>query len=174
MDAIESQGGLSEDKEGQEETSNVRMTSVAESVRYHKRAQTAEKRAEELTGELAEVKAEAGRLANELKATQTEQELARRLSAEGARDLEAAVLIARDRLSRDSKADVNGVVEQLKREKGYLFSERTAAAAAVRTSPAKESRQSGASSVERAARRAAETGSRTDLQEYMRKRRSVI
>ena len=41
---------------------------------------------------------------------------------------------------------------------------------AVRTSPAKE-RRSGAGAIERAAKKAAETGSRSDLQEYMRKRR---
>jgi hypothetical protein len=174
MDAIESQGGLSEDKVSQEEASNVRVVPIAESVRYHKRAQTAEKRAEELAGELAEARADAGRLANELKATQKEQELMQRLAAEGARDLEAAVLIAKARISRDNKADVNNVVEQLKKEKGYLFSERPATAAAVRTSPAKESRQTGASAIERAARSAAGTGSRADLQEYMRKRRSVV
>ncbi len=176
MDAIESQGGLSEDKESQEEAGNVRMAPVAESIRYHKRAQSAERRAEELESELAESKAEAERLTRELTATQKEQELIKKLAAESARDLEAAVLIAKARMGRDDKLDIGGVVEQLKKEKGYLFGQAAGsggANTALRTSPAKEQR-SGAGSLERAAKKAAGTGSRSDLQEYMRKRRSVF
>jgi predicted RNase H-like nuclease (RuvC/YqgF family) len=172
MDAIESQSGLSEDKVSQEEMGNARMAPVAESVRYHKRAQSAERRAEELESELAESRAEAERLSKELAATQKEQELIKKLADGGARDLEAAVLIAKARMGRDDKLDLSGVVEQLKKEKGYLFGQAagTSGAAAPRTSPAKEQR-SGAGSLERAARKAAVTGSRADLQEYMRKRR---
>jgi hypothetical protein len=44
---------------------------------------------------------------------------------------------------------------------------------AVRTSPAKETRNP-AGMLERAAKTAAGTGRRSDLQEYMRKRRSVF
>ena len=125
MSATESQDGLSEDKAvrpdwpraGQEELDNSKLIPVGESIRYHRRAQNAEKRAEELAGELADARAEATRLANELKATQKEQELMKRLASEGARDLEAAVLIAKSRLAGTDKGDVNGVVEQLKREK---------------------------------------------------------
>jgi hypothetical protein len=159
---------------GQEEGDNSKLVPLGESVRYRRRAQSAERRLEELAGELAEARAEAGRLAEELKATHKEQELMSKLAAEGTRDLEAAVLIAKARLSREDKADVAGVVEQLKKEKGYLFGEKSTAGATVRTSPAKEPRQGGAAGIERAARRATGTGSRADLQEYMRKRRSVV
>ena len=176
MCALDTQEVLSEDKGTREEMDNAKFVSVSESIRYHRRAQSAEKRAEELAEELAEARAEAGRLAEELKATHKEQELMSRLAAEGTKDLEAAVLIAKARLSREDKADVAGVVEQLKKEKGYLFCEKEigGAYAAPRTSPAKEPRQGGAAGIERVARRAAGTGSRADLQEYMRKRRSVL
>lgn len=175
MDAIESQSGMSEDKVSQEETGNVRMVPVAEAVRYHRRAQGAERRAEELESELAESRAEAERLSRELTDTQREQELIKKLADESARDLEAAVLIAKAQLGRDSKLDLSGVVEKLKKEKGYLFSQAagTGGTASPRTSPAKEQRN-GAGSIEKAARRAAATGSRADMQEYMRKRRSVF
>jgi hypothetical protein len=126
--------------------------------------------AEKLATELAEAKAEAMRLADELKATQREQELMRRLASEGTRDLEAAMLIAKSRLAKDEKADIGSVVEQLRKEKGYLFNEKAAESVAMRTSPAKEQR-SGAGALERSAKKAAGTGSRSDLQEYMRKRR---
>jgi hypothetical protein len=151
----------------------MKMVPVAEAVRYHRRAQSAERRVEELAGELAEVRAEASRLSDELKGVQKEQELTRRLTAAGARDLEAATLIAKARLAGADKADLDGVVEQLKREKQYLFGEKVSAGAAVRTSGAKEQR-GGGTGIERAAKRAAGTGSRADLQEYMRKRRSVV
>ena len=160
--------------EGQGDVDDMKLVPVGESIRYRKRAQNAEKRAEELAGELADARAEATRLANELKATQTEQELMKRLASEGARDLEAAVLIAKSRLASADKADLNGVVEQLKKEKQYLFGEKTPDGAAVRTSPAKGPRQTAATAIERAASRAAGTGNRMDLQEYMRKRRNLI
>ncbi len=173
MSATESQGSLSEDKVSQEEVGNMKMVPVAEAVRYHRRAQSAERRVEELAGELAEVRGEASRLADEVKGVQKEQELTRRLAAAGARDLEAATLMAKARLAGADKADMDSVVEQLKREKQYLFSEKVSAEAAVRTSPAKEQRGGGAA-IERAAKRAVGTGSRADLQEYMRKRRSLL
>jgi hypothetical protein len=175
------EGVLPGAEEGQGEVDDVKLVPVGESIRYRKRAQGAEKRVEELAGELVEARAEATRLADELNATQKEQELMRRLASEGTRDLEAAMLIAKSRLAKDEKGDLGGVVEQLKKEKGYLFSrpdsgqvgEKTSGSVAVRTSPAKEQR-SGAGALERAAKRAAGTGSRSDLQEYMRRRRSVV
>ncbi len=164
---------VSETQDEQEEVDNVRLVPVGESIRYRKRAQGAEKQVAELAGELAEAKVEATRLTEELKAAQKEQELMRRLASEGTRDLEAAILIAKARLARDEKSDLAGVVEQLKKEKQYLFSEKTKENVAVRTSPVKEQR-SGAGALEKSARKAAGTGSRGDLQEYMRKRRSIV
>jgi hypothetical protein len=129
--------------------------------------------AEELAKELADARAEAAGLKEELKKTQEEQEMMRRLSAEGTRDLEAAILIAKSRLAREGKTDLAGIVAQMKKEKGYLFNEKEIGGVkpAARTSPAREPRQGGAAGIERAAKRAAGTGSRADLQEYMRKRR---
>jgi thioredoxin-like negative regulator of GroEL len=175
MDAIESQESLSEDKVEQQDLNNARLVPIGESIRHRKRAQSAEKRVEELAGELSESRAEATQLADELKGVQKDQELTKRLAAAGARDLEAAVLIAKSRLGQGDKTDISSIVEQLKKEKQYLFSEAVAGGAspALRTSSVKEQR-SGAGAIERAAKRAAGTGSRSDLQEYMRRRRSVV
>ncbi|MGD0551257.1 MAG: hypothetical protein ABSB25_01260 [Sedimentisphaerales bacterium] len=169
------EGVLQGAEEGQGEVDDVKLVPVGESIRYRRRAQGAEKRVEELAGELAEARAEATRLADELKATHREQELMGRLASEGTRDLEAAMLIAKARLAGTDKADLNGVVEQLKKEKQYLFSETSISGVnpALRTSSAKEQR-SGAGALERSAKRAVGTGSRSDLQEYMRKRRSIV
>jgi len=172
------EGVLPGAEERQGEVDDVKFVPVGESIRYRRRAQGAEKRADELAGELADAKAEATRLTDELKAMQREQELMKRLASEGTRDLEAAILIAKARLAGKDQADLGGVIEQLKKENGYLFhrpdsgqvGEKTSGSATARTSPAKEQR-SGAGALERAAKRAAGTGSRSDLQEYMRKRR---
>ena len=129
-----------------------------------------EKRYEALMAELAEARAKADKLEEELVAKEQEQELMRRLSEEGTRDLEAAVAIAKARISGDDKGDLETVVEQLKKEKGYLFSEKAAGCAAPRTSPAKEQRST-VGLLEKAAKKAATTGNRTDLQEYMKKKR---
>ena len=145
---------LPEAEEGPGEVNDVKLVPVGESIRYRRRAQGAEKRVEELAGELAEARAEATRLADELKVTQKEQELMRRLVSEGTRDLETAVLIAKARLAKDEKADLAGIVEQLKKEKQYLFGGKTSGNATVRTSPVKE-QKNGAGSLERAAKRAA-------------------
>jgi hypothetical protein len=184
MNAIDSQEGLSEDKVEQEDLNNARLVPIGESIRYHKRAQSAERRVEELAVELSESRAEATRLADELKGVRKDQELTKRLAAAGARDLEAAVLIAKSRLGQGDKTDLSSVVEQLKKEKQYLFGWtatggvpdndfRGQASPAIRTSSVKEQR-SGTGAIERAAKRAAGTGSRSDLQEYMRKRRSIV
>ncbi len=173
MSASETQDDLSEDRAEQEDGDNTRLVPVVESIRYRKRAQSAERRVEELAGELEDVRSEAKRLADELKGVHKDQELVKRLVAAGARDLETAVLIANTRLASDEKANLDGVVEQLKREKKYMFDEQVTTGASVRTSPAKEQRNAG-TGLERAAKRAAGTGNRTDLQEYMKKRRSVI
>jgi hypothetical protein len=161
---------------GQEEGNNAKLVPIGDSIRYRKRAQGAERRAEELAGELEEARAETERLAGELKAAQKEQELMKRLAAEGTRDLEAAVLIAKSRMASEDKLDAKGAVEQLKKEKGYLFGQAgpgIGGVSAPRTSPAKEQRGT-AGTLERAAKKAAGTGNRVDLQEYMRRRRSIV
>jgi hypothetical protein len=66
------------------------------------------------------------------------------------------------------------VVEQLRKEKGYLFSNTPAAAVGSRTSGAKDKLSGTAGTLERAAKRAANTGSRADLQEYLRVRRNFV
>ena len=132
-----------------------------------------DKRVEALMAELAEARAKSDRMEAQLDSKEQEQELMRRLSAEGTKDLEAAVAIAKARISGDNTAELGAIVEQLRKEKGYLFNEKEVTAATMRTSPAKEQRN-GAGSLERAAKKAAGTGSRSDLQVYMKRRRSIV
>ena len=171
MSQIDAETNSSEE---QEQTGG-RLVDVSEAIRYRKRAQGAEQRQTVLQQELAENKAEVERLSKNLSQMTIERQLIDKLVSAGVRDLEAAVIIGKARLDNDKKAAPADVVEQLKKEKSYLFSDSGfAAPAGAKTSGVKE-RLFGATSVlERTAKKAAKSGSRTDLQEYLRARRNFV
>jgi len=166
---------LPEAEAGQEETDNLRLVPVAESIRYRKRAQGAEKKIELLTEQLEQAKSQAANLSEQLSGIQAEQELVRKFAATGTVDLETAVLIAKARLESDEKADLDSVIEQLKKEKQYLFTNNINPAVATRkTASAKDRTQNSQTVLERAAKKAATTGNRTDLQQYLKLRRNFL
>ena len=172
MGQTETQDILSETDAGTGDGDNLKLVPVAESIRYRKRAQSAEKKVEALAEELAEAKTQAAKMSEQLKNVQTEQKLIRKLAAAGALDLEAAVLIARDRIEGEPEADLDGILEQLKKEKQYLFA--GGAMSAKKTAGAKERVANSQTILDTAARRAATTGNRADLQKYLRLRRNFI
>jgi len=172
MSQIETQDNLSATEGVEVEGDNLKFVPVAESIRYRKRAQSAEKKVEALAEELAEAKTQAAKMSEQLKNVQTEQKLMRKLAAAGALDVEAAVLIARDRIEGEPEADLDGILEQLKKEKQYLFA--GGAMSAKKTAGAKERVASSQTILDTAARRAATTGNRADLQKYLRLRRNFI
>jgi len=167
---------LSEDITGQGDINNsLKLVPVAESIRYRKRAQSAEKKLETLAEQLAQAKSQASEMAEELRNVQAEQKLMRKLASAGTVDLETAVLIAKARMEAQDDADLDGVVEQLKREKQYLFSNNNSSAVrAKKTAGAKDLMQSSQTVLERAAKKASTTGNRTDLQEYLKLRRNFV
>ena len=165
---------LSETAAGQSDGESLKLVPVAESIRYRKRAQGAEKKLQALAEELSQTEARACEMAERLRNMEVEQELVRKLAVAGAKDLETAVLIARARIEGETKADLDGVIEQLKKEKRYLFGDSGVATAAKKTAGAKDRMQNSRTALERAAKKAATTGNRTDLQEYLRLRRSLI
>jgi len=98
---------LSETESGHSDINNsLKLVPVAESIRYRKRAQSAEKQVETLAQALAEAKSEASKMAEQLSSIQIEQELTHRLAAAGAVDLEATVLIAKAKSNICSPAAV--------------------------------------------------------------------
>ena len=114
-------------------------------------------------------------ISRELDNLKTEQQLTQKLAAAGVVDLEAAVLITKARIKGSEQADVDSVIEQLKREKQYLFgNERTMSLMPRSTSGARERGAAGHVVLGRAAKKAASTGNRTDLQEYLKLRRNFI
>jgi uncharacterized protein YfcZ (UPF0381/DUF406 family) len=174
MSPIETQEVLSEDITGVSDNDNMKLVPVAESIRYRKRAQSAEKKVEALTEQLAEAKSQAIKISEQLSNIQTEQKLTRKLAAAGAVDLETAMLIAKARVEDQTEADVDGVIEQLKKEKQYLFTDGNRAVTVKKTAGARERIQNSQTILERAAKKAATTGNRTDLQEYLKLRRNFI
>lgn len=175
MSPIETQEHLSEDIAEPSDNDDLKLVPVAESIRYRKRAQSAEKKAEVLTEQLAQAKSQATKMSEELNNIRFEQKLTRKLVAAGSVDLETAVLIAKNRMEGQDEADIDGVIEQLRREKQYLFAGTSSAAGTTKkTAGVKERVQHSQTVLERAAKKAATTGNRTDLQEYLKLRRNFI
>ena len=174
MSPIEMQDVLSEDIAETGDGDNARLVPVAESIRYRKRAQSAEKKLEVLAEQLAQAQTQTAQLSEQLSGVQAEQKLVRQLAAAGAVDLETAVLIAKARMQGQSQADVAGVIEQLKKEKQYLFGGGGGGATPAKTAGARDRVTSNETILERAAKKAATTGSRADLHEYLRLRRNFL
>ena len=167
---------LSETEAGQvdSESDNLKLVPVSESIRYRKRAQSAEKKIEVLTRELVKAKSEAERMAGQLNDIHLEQKLTQKLAAAGAADLETTLLIAKARMEGRDEADSDGVIEQLKKEKQYLFSGASRMTTTRKTAGARERIHDNQTTLERAAKKAATTGNRTDLQEYLKLRRNFV
>jgi len=174
MSPIETQDTLSEDIAGASDNDSTRLVPVAESIRYRKRAQSAEKKLEVLTEQLAEAKSQTEKMSEQLSTIQTEQKLTHKLVSAGAVDLETATLIAKVRMQNQNETDVDGVIEQLKKEKHYLFGGTGGSVTPQKTASARERVANTQTVLERAAKKAATTGNRTDLHEYLKLRRNFI
>ncbi len=157
-----------------EQDSNVKLVPVAESIRYRKRAQSAEKLNDTLAEQLEQAESRISEMASQLSDIQSEQRLTRKLAAAGAIDLEAALLIAKARVKSSDDADVEACIEQMKKEKQYLFPAGGGAAAAKKTAGIRNRTANSQTVLERAAKKASVTGNRTDLQEYLKLRRNFV
>ena len=164
-----SQSDLENQESSEQDSSQERLVPVSEAIRYRKRAQSAESQAEELKEQLKLTKNENEKLTGRLSEIELDQKLAKKLSAAWAADLEALVLITKSRMT-DPDSDVDSVIEQLKKEKTYLFDSLQAVAPASRTSGAKDKNQHVNPALEKAAKKAATSGNRNDVQEYMKVR----
>lgn len=160
--------------EYEDSDNNLKLVPVAESIRYRKRAQSAEKKSEALAEQLAEVKSQASEMAKELNNVKVEQKLIHKLAAAGAIDIEAAVLIAKAKMGAETETDLDSTIQQLKKEKQYLFSGSGAAMTVQKTAGAKDRTQTSQTILERAAKKASITGNRTDLHEYLKLRRNFV
>jgi len=169
---METQEILSQESVETDQSESVKLVPVAESIRYRKRAQSAEKKIETLTEQLAQAQEQTAELSGQLSDIQAEQKLVHKLISAGAVDVESAVLLAKARMKED--ADPDDVIEQLKKEKQFLFGGTDEIATAAKTAGAKERSTNVHTVLERAAKKAATTGNRTDLHEYLKLRRNYL
>jgi len=169
---MQTQEIMSEDKVTDGDES--RLVPVTESIRYRKRAQNAEKKVEELTELLSQSQKQASNLNGQLNDIRTEQKLTQKLIAAGAVDVESAVLLAKARMQEQGDTDVNDLVEQLKQDKEYLFKNSRENVTSTRTSGAKDRTNDVYAVLASAARKAANSGSRRDLHEYLKARRNYL
>ena len=154
---------------------NLKLVPVAESIRYRRRAQSAEKEVESLSEQLAKAKTEISEMTKQVDSVKFEQALSGKLVAAGTVDLEGAVLIAKGRLKGSDEVDLDACVEQLKKDKQYLFnSAGKSVLTAQRTTGAKDRVQNNQTVLAKSAKKAATTGSRADLQEYLKLRRNFV
>jgi hypothetical protein len=133
-----------------------------------------EKNAADPAEELAEANEKIARMSRDLDALQLEQKLTHKLAAAGAVDLETAVLVAKARLAGKDRADLEGCIAQLRKEKVYLLGGPTETTAPRRTLPAKDRMPTSPAALEQAAQKAAQTGSRADLHHYLKLRRNLL
>ena len=126
---------------------------------------------DELKADLENQKTKVTELTEKLQAAQLEKQLAGKLAQAGAIDIEGALAIAKEKIASDN-LDINQCVDELKKQKHYLF---TTSADKV-TIPGKTAgardKGSGQTLLEKAAQKAAKTGNRADLHEYLRLRRA--
>lgn len=161
----------------EEETAqDPKLVPVVESIRYRKRAQSAEQRAALLEEELTQSQATISHLNDQLHDIQADQELSSELAIAGATDIETAVLLVKAKLEKEPKADATTVISRLRKEKRYLFADnvRGNVTAAEKTAGARDKIPSATSALQRAAKKASNTGSRADLQEYLKLRRNFV
>ena len=161
---------LSEDTDSGDE----KLVPVGEAIRYRKRAQGAEKEAADLAEEAKQLRELNEELTGDLEAMRTDHELMRALSSAGAVDLEGAVLIAKSRLENGEEKEIASVVELLRSEKSYLFGGQAQRKAASKTAGVKEKESGGQRVLEGRAKKAAASGSRADVHEYMQIRRPFV
>ncbi|MBW8000654.1 MAG: hypothetical protein FVQ80_01355 [Planctomycetes bacterium] len=166
---------LSETAEG---ASEEKLVPVSESIRYRKRAQAAEKSNETLTEQLAKVQEQITEMKEQFGDIENEQKLTHKLVASGVVDLEAALLLAKTRMKGASDVDFDDVIENLRQEKQYLFDGAKSSgrinAASKRTAGVKDGIQGSESALERLGKKAATSGNRTDLHEYLKLRRNFV
>lgn len=152
----------------------TKLVPVTESIRYRRRAQSAERKTQDLAEQLAQANQRIARMVDDLAALELERQLSRKLTAAGAIDPDAAALIAKAGLAGDADGDVDACIEQLKHEKGYLFSGSERNVVSRKTAGARDRTTPRQAALERAAKQAARTRHRSDLQEYLRLRRSSL
>jgi hypothetical protein len=176
------------------------QTLVQESIRYRRRAQEAERRAEALEAEvlalreaedghagaleqeLAQVRGEAESLRSQMEMVQRDRALERELARAGCTDTETALALARERLAGGPPPeDLTALARGLLEEKPHLRAAPDTPARVPATrglpprtvAPQPPAQATPRRQADRLAEQARQSGSATDLMAYMRARRAT-
>ena len=155
------------------------LVPVTEAIKYRRRAQTAEQQVQELAEQVKELKEEQEHSQNRMEEVLLERDLTSQLVKAGARDVEVALLLAKEQIKKSDGGppEIKTMVQTLRSERPYLFSDTVEDVRQVLAGPtagAHSARDAGVTSMKRLAERARASGERTDMQEYLRLRRSVV
>lgn len=144
-----------------------RLVPVTEAIRYRKRAQAAEQQLGALKAQFDQQASQISEANDTISRLERRQRIDALLNDADAVDLGVARLLTEQAVADMDDADVEEVIDDLRRHKPYLFRQRSL------TSPAMAPRltESGHDPVDHAAERAVNTGSRRDLLDYLRLRR---
>jgi hypothetical protein len=161
------------------ETGSAQLVPVTESIRYRRRAQQAERESAELKRQLDEQRQAARQLEAELATVRRRGELTRLLAGREVIDIEAALLLAEQRIAAspgEGQPTNEHVVEQLLKDKAYLVRPAAAppaAAGASMNTPTQGRRieRTPLELLRSAAQRAAGAGRGPELEHYLRLRR---
>lgn len=151
-----------------------KLVPIGESIRYRRRAQNAEKQAEDLAEQLTQANETVARMSQDVEGLQRDQELTRKLSVAGVTDLEAALLVAKARMTGQAEMDLDGCVELLKTEKRHLFGPSAEVVTPRRTAGVRDRISQSQTALQRAGTKAARSGKRADLQHYLKLRRNLL
>ena len=178
-EAVPTMNEIDSDMEIVSGVESAQLVPVSEAIRYRKRAQAAEKKAEQLAEQLRQNELAQQQAQEKQDRSRQEMELTKELVAAGAMDVEAALLLAQRRMkSSSSKNELSNrqVIEALRQERPYLFGGGVGEDFRLWSSPTAGVRSGGNSGgrfLSHLAERARSSGDRRDMQEYLRMRRSV-
>ncbi len=144
-----------------------KLVPVSEAIRYRKRAQTAEQQLGELRDRFTQLQAQLDSSQDTITSLERRQKIDALLTNSDAIDLEAARLLTEISVSQMDEPDVSAAVSDLRRQKPYLFRHRPR----VNDSAMAPRVDLPAAQASAAAERAAATGDRRDLLDYLRLRR---
>ncbi|MEM9083177.1 MAG: hypothetical protein AAGB34_06225 [Planctomycetota bacterium] len=145
-----------------------KLVPVSEAIRYRKRAQEAERSAEELGGRVEELEASLGTTRDELDSMERRHAVDLALMREGAIDLETARLMTELTMESMKEGDATAAVSALRRDKPFLFRKRVGEAGGAMSAKVSQERMQAAEAGEQAAR----SGDRESLLRYLRARRT--
>jgi len=168
----------------------ARFVPVAESIKYRRRAQQAEKGLQQLQQQLQDLQAQLQRRAEELAAAEAQRDEAhtqlaaaenrrtveRMLAQAGVVDAEAACLLLGKHIDLGEAIDeetLASAIEQLLLDRPYLRGGPASKGLPPRTASAKIGGPAPAAQLADAAERAAQTGDRRHVAEYLRLRRQM-